>query len=444
MTTTGKLSDRSTWQRRLSATTRAPALIGYTAILTVGCTFGLWAATAPISGAAIAPGTITAAGRNIQMQHLEGGIIREIAVQEGDRVKRGDIVMILDDTAAKGQLNRLVKQRTSLVIKAQRLAAEREGKSAFSPDLTGIKLIAGPEITDVLLEEQKEFSAREARFRSEHEILEKRLEQLNESRLGLVEQKKAVEKQASVVQAELARKDSLLQRGLINRSEYTELLRIDADLLGQSASIVAQKLSTDSQIAEAMEQIERLRTQRIEEAVTKLTEAKTSLRDLEEQISSAADVLKRTFIHAPADGIVVTSLYNIVGNVVAPGEKLMEILPTAERPLVEARLLPTDIDAVHIGQSARLRFTALNARLTPEVSATVRHISADRLIDQSTQQPYYRALLQIAGNLPSSIPEDQLRPGMPVETFISTGDRTFLDYLVKPLVDSARHAFIEE
>lgn len=432
------------WQRRLSATTRVPALIGYSAVLTIGCTFGLWAATAPISGAAIAPGTVTAAGRNIQMQHLEGGIIKEIPVQEGDQVRRGDVVIILDDTAAKGQLNRLVKQRTSLNIKAQRLSAEREGESSFSPDLTGVTLLAGPEIVDVLVEEQKEFSARQARFRSEHEILKKRLEQLNESRLGLTEQKKAIEKQASVVQDELARKDSLLQKGLINRSEYTELLRIDADLSGQSASILAQQLSTTSQIAEALEQLERLRTQRVEEAVTKLTEVKASLRDVEEQISSAADVLKRTTIHAPSDGIVVTSAYNIVGNVVAPGEKVMEILPTTKRPLVEARLLPTDIDVVHVGQLARLRFTALNARLTPEVSATVKHVSADRLIDPSTQQPYYRALLQIAEVLPSSIPEEELRPGMPVETFISTGDRTFLDYLVKPLVDSARHAFIED
>lgn len=444
MTATTSVSSQTGWRDRLTTTTRAPALIGYVAMLAMGGTFGLWGAWAPISEAATAPGTITAFGRNVQVQHLEGGIIKEIRVLEGDHVRRGDIMMVLDETAAKGQLNRLIKQRVSLDIKAQRLRAEREGLHAFDPHPPSVKLSGVQQMTDILLEEQKEFSARLARFSSEHEILTTRLEQLDRGRAGLNEQKRAIEKQVVVVRSELDRKESLLQKALIDRSEYTDLLRIDADLLGQSASIIAQQLSTDSQIAEAREQIERLRTQRIEDAVTKLTEVNTSLRDIDEQITSAADVLTRTVIRAPADGIVVTSVYNFVGNVVASGEKIMEILPTTVRPLVEARLLPTDIDVVHIGQKARLHFTALNARLTPEVDATVTHVSADRLIDQTTRQPYYRALLQISQRLPAAIPEEQLRPGMPVEVFINTGERTFFEYLLKPLVDSTQHAFIEE
>lgn len=122
----------------------------------------------------------------------------------------------------------------------------------------------------------------------------------------------------------------------------------------------------------------------------------------------------------------------------------MEILPTTKRPLVEARLKPTDIDVVHVGQSARLRFSALNTRYTPEIEAIVQQVSADRLIAQATQQPYYRALLTITDELPASIPEEQLHPGMPVETFISTEDRTFFSYLMRPLLDSMRHAFVED
>lgn len=297
---------------------------------------------------------------------------------------------------------------------------------------------------EIVDEENKEFQARLARFRSEQLILGQRLNQLADTERGLRDQKAAIEKQATVVRDELARKQTLLEKGLINRSDYTELLRIDADLLGQAAAISSEKATTASQTAEAYEQVERLRTQRVEEAVTKMTEAKASLRDVEEQLTAAIEVLNRTIIRAPADGIVVTSAYNMVGNVIGPGEKIMEILPTVSRPLVEARLKPTDIDIVRQGQPARLRFSALNARLTPEVDAVVQQVSADRLIDQATQQPYYRALLEITDDLPVSVPAEQLHPGMPVEAFISTGDRTFFDYLLKPFIDSTRHAFVED
>ncbi|NKL73137.1 HlyD family type I secretion periplasmic adaptor subunit [Rhizobium leguminosarum bv. viciae] len=432
------------WKATLSRSTRGPALLGYGAIAVMLGTFGLWGATAPISGAAVADGTIAAAGRNIKMQHLEGGIVREIKIREGDVVNRGDMVMILDDTAAKTQLNRLAKQWVSLSAQIQRLEAERDGRDIFNPVIAGTISAAMLNVTDIVSEENKEFEARLARFRSEHLILGQRLNQLDDTGKGLRDQKVAIEMQAAVVRDELARKQALLEKGLINRSDYTELLRIDADLLGQAAAISSEQATTASQIAEAHEQVERLRTQRVEEAVTKMTEAKSSLRDVEEQLTAAIEVLNRTIIRAPADGIVVTSAYNIVGNVIAPGEKIMEILPTTNRPLVEARLKPTDIDVVREGQPARLRFSALNARLTPEVDAVVQQVSADRLVDEATQQAYYRALLKITDDLPTSVPAQQLHPGMPVEAFISTGDRTFFDYLLKPLIDSTRHAFVED
>lgn len=434
---------RSSWQSKLRHSVRTPALIGYGAVLLMGGTFGLWGASVPISGAAVAAGTIAAAGRNIQMQHLEGGIVRSISIREGDAVHRGDTIMVLDDTAARTQLNRLAKQWLSLCIRIERLGAERDGATELVETHCGKRLLIDVDPSEIVLEEEKEFNARLARFRSEQTILEQRLEQLDETLSGLSEQKAAVQKQAEVIKDELQRKQSLVERGLINRSDYTELLRIDADLLGQAAAIASEQATTGSQIAEAKEQVERLRTQRTEEAVTKLNESKNSLRDVEEQLAAAFAVLERTVIKAPSDGIVITSAYNIVGNVIGPGEKIMEILPTADRPLVEARLQPKDIDVVHSGQRARLRFTALDARLTPEVGAVVQQVSADRLVDQATQQPYYRALLEITENLPTHVAPDDLHPGMPVEVFISTGDRTFFDYLIKPLLDSTNHAFVE-
>lgn len=434
----------STWKDKLSQSAKTPALIGYAAIFVMAGTFGLWGAAAPISGAAVADGTIAAAGRNIQMQHLEGGIVRSIEVREGDVVRRGDTVMVLDDTDARTQVNRLVKQWLSLCVRVSRLEAERDGREQFANIACSEQLPITIDAAEIVREEQKEFTARLARFHSEQTILGQRLEQLDETRAGLGEQKAAIQKQAAVVKDELARKQSLVERGLINRSDYTELLRIDADLLGQSAAIVSEQATTGSQLAEAREQIERSRTQRVEEAVTKLNEAKNSRRDVEEQLAAALTVLDRTVIRAPADGIVVTSAYNIVGNIIGPGEKIMEILPTADKPLVEARLKPTDIDLVHSGQAARLRFLALNARLTPEVDAVVERVSADRLVDQATQQPYYRATLRITEKLPSGVSPSDLHPGMPVEAFIQTGDRTFFDYLARPLFDSMGRAFVED
>ncbi|MBY5766625.1 HlyD family type I secretion periplasmic adaptor subunit [Rhizobium leguminosarum] len=433
-----------TWKDKLSQSAKTPALIGYAAIFVMAGTFGLWGASAPISGAAVADGTIAAAGRNIQMQHLEGGIVRSIEVREGDVVRRGDTVMVLDDTDARTQVNRLVKQWLSLCVRVSRLEAERDGWEQFANVACREQLPITIDSAEIVHEEQKEFTARLARFHSEQTILGQRLEQLDETRAGLGEQKAAIQKQAAVVKDELARKQSLVERGLINRSDYTELLRIDADLLGQSAAIVSEQATIGSQLAEAREQIERSRTQRVEEAVTKLNEAKNSRRDVEEQLAAALAVLERTVIRAPADGIVVTSAYNIVGNIIGPGEKIMEILPTADKPLVEARLKPTDIDLVHSGQAARLRFLALNARLTPEVDAVVERVSADRLVDQATQQPYYRAILRITEKLPNGVSPSDLHPGMPVEAFIQTGDRTFFDYLARPLFDSMGRAFVED
>ncbi|MBX5214019.1 HlyD family type I secretion periplasmic adaptor subunit [Rhizobium sp. NLR10a] len=431
------------WQDRLHLSPSSPAILGYLAITVMICTFGVWGAVAPIDGAAVAPGVVAAAGRNIQMQHLEGGILREIKVEEGDRVRKGDVLLLLDETAAKTQVNRLEKQLVALDIQIKRLEAERDGLESLIVTIKEVSSV-DTDFSDIGNEEVREFEARLARFESEQLILAQRLDQLADAQEGLVQQKLAVDKQSFIIKDELARKQGLLEKGLINRTDYTELLRIDAELVGQSAALAAQQANTRSQEAEAREQIERAKSQRVEEAVSKLTEAKASLRDVEEQLTAASGVLGRTTIRAPVDGIIVTSAYNVVGNVISPGEKVMEILPTSEQPLIEARVKPTDIDVVHIGQTARLRFSALNARLTPEVTATVRKISADRLVDQASQESYYRAILQVTGSLPPSIDETQVHPGMPVETFINTGERTFFEYLLKPLLDSTRLAFVED
>ncbi|KXF76512.1 hemolysin D [Paramesorhizobium deserti] len=432
------------WKERIGRGAGAIAAVGYAAMALFAAGFGYWAATAPLAGAAVASGVIAAPGRNVIVQHLDGGIIKNILVREGDRVRAGQPLVVLDPIIAETQLHRLMKRTVTLTSSISRLEVERDGASElvlpgetdFDFGVDGIgKLIA---------EQQKEFAARLARFRSEQDILHQRVAALRQTVVGLQSQRQAIRRQIVVVEEELSRKKGLLDQGLAGRSDYTMLLRSEADLIGQAGMIEAQIASSTTQIMEAREQIARLATQRVEKAVSELTEARTSLADVEEQRKAAEAVLERTVIRAPVDGIVVSSIHNATGGVVGAGEKLMEILPTAAVPVVDARLRPQDIDAVRAGQHARLRLSALNMRKTPQVDGTVMLVSADRLMDEATREPYYSARLKIADALPEGVTAGQIQPGMPVEVFISTGERTFFDYLVRPLLDSFNRAFTEE
>jgi HlyD family secretion protein len=432
------------WRKRVATRTGRIAAAGYLTIVAFVGGFGFWAATAPLAGAAIAPGIVAAAGQNINIQHLEGGIIREVRLREGERVRAGEPVIVLDSTVAEAQLNRLVKQMVALQAKGWRLEAERDGAENFSmPDsfsAPGNKM----EHLAIVSEQQKEFAARLARYRAELEILAQRVTALKEAIEGLNAQKKAGVDQLAIVREEVNRKKELLEKGLTNRSEYTALLRSEAELIGQVGALQSQIASSATQIVEARQQTERLTTTRVEQAVGELNTVRASIADLEEQVRAAQSVLERTVIRAPADGIIVKTVYTAPGSVIRAGEPVIQMLPTTRELIIEAQVRPQDIDLLRIGQEASMLFSALNTRTTPQVPGTVFYISADRLIDETNGLPYYTARLKITENLPPSISADQIYPGMPVETFIRTGERTFVEYLLQPLADSFSRAFREE
>jgi HlyD family type I secretion membrane fusion protein len=430
------------WERGIAANPNGIGWAGYLAITLLVGTFGAWAALAPLSGAALAPGVIAAAGRNIMIQHLEGGIIQEILVAEGERVKAGQALVILDPTEAETQLNRLTTQLVTNQATMARLTAERDGALSMAGPV-GADTVSS-EALEIFQEQNKEFQARLSRYTSEREILHQRVAALDDARTGLQSQQEAIAEQLSIVSDELAAKKTLVDQGLTNRFEYTQILRNRADLIGQRGVVASEVATAITQRIEALEQLERLATQRVEEAITRLNEVRTTLADLEDQLIAARRVLERTVISAPVDGIVVSSVYNSKGSVVAPGGEMLEILPTTKKVIVEARLNPQDIDIVKVGQTARLRLSALNMRLTPEVDGKVIHLSADRLVDEVTQEPYYRARIGITDNLPASVAEEQLYPGMPVEAFIETGERTFFEYLARPILDSFSRAFVAD
>ncbi|MBZ9742836.1 MULTISPECIES: HlyD family type I secretion periplasmic adaptor subunit [unclassified Mesorhizobium] len=432
------------WDSQPRTNIRRVAFTGYAAIALLAGGFGYWAVSAPLSGAVITQGTISATGGNILIQQPEGGIVQALLVHEGDRVQPDQDLVVLDPTAAQANLNRLTRQSIALRASAARLEAERDGLNGLAPITEAAPAPLQQDFETLVGEQRKEFDARLARFRSEQSILAQRVAMHRQSVVGLQAQQRAVQQQAEIVNKELGIKTGLLDKGLTNRTEYSQLLRSEADLVGQAGALEANLAAANTQIVEAQQQTERLTTQRVEEALTKLDDVRSNLADVEEQIRAAQAVLRRTTIKAPAAGIVVSSTYNSKGSVIAPGEKIMEILPTASGLVVDAKLRPKDIDQVRVGQPAKLRLSALNARLTPEVSATVTQISADRLTDPATREPYFRAKLTIAADLPPGVRREQLYPGTPVEAFISTGDRTFFAYLARPMLDSFARAFAEQ
>lgn len=431
------------WADKVPTSTWRSALLGYGSIGAFVAFFGYWAATAPLAGAAIAPGVVAAAGQNVRVQHLEGGTVTSVMVKEGDRVKTGQEMLKLDPTVPLSQLDRLLKLDVTLRARVSRLSAERDGAQALSYPEDVAQRAAKAGLNDVLDEQQGEFAARLQRHRNELSILGERVSQLRESVTGLEARRTASDEQLKIVKSETARKLKLLDQGLTARDQYTQLLRSQADLLGQVAATESQIASAKNQINEAREQIERAKSQRVEDALKELSETRNRLSDGEEQIKAARSVLDRAIIRAPADGIIVSLKVNSPGIPLRPGDNVLELLPTSFDLVIEARVDPQSIDTVRVGQEARLRFVALNNRTTPEVSAYVTYISADRLVDPSTNQPYFQARLRITDNLPEEISRDQIYPGMPVETYISTGDRTFAEYLVKPIIDSFSRSFRE-
>lgn len=432
------------WSVSVRTGTRTVALVGYLAISLFAGAFGVWAATAPLAGAAIVSGVIAAAGQNQVVQHLEGGIIRDIHIREGDRVSIGDPLFTMDATRARTSLNTATKQWISLRARKARLEAQRDGARdvVYGEDLAALAAENG--LAHVLDEQRAEFAARLARVSSEIVILNQRVAAGEEAIVGFGSQKRALEDQLAVVDEEADRKEMLLGQGLTNRSEYTALLRSQADLIGQIGSIVSQMEQSRTGIAEAREQLVRQRTQRVEQSLAELNEVSAEIGRVEEQLAAARDVLDRIVVRAPSDGVIIHINQNTPGSVVGPGGELAQLLPTSSELIVEARLSPADIDIVRPGLDAQLRFIALNMRTTPQVPGAVSFISPDRLVDPANGQPYFVARLRITDDLPPEVDRGQIYPGMPVEALISTGERTFFEYLTKPLMDSFYRAFREQ
>jgi membrane fusion protein, epimerase transport system len=397
--------------------------------------FGVWAAFAPIDSAAVAPGVVTVESSRKTVQHMEGGIVSQILVREGDTVQKGAILLRIDDTESRAQLEIARGKFFARRAEESRLIAERDGaaKVTFADDLLALK--HDPRVEEAMTGQVRVFQARYQAMTGEVDVLQQRVGQLEEQIRGLTGLAGSKEKRMGLYQEEIEGLHKLFEKGLGDKSRLREWERLVAELEGERAEHLSSIAATRVQIGETKLQIAQVRRVFTSDVVEQLRAAQTDLSDLRERIRALEKTLERTVVIAPSSGSIVGMRIHTIGGVLRSGDPILDIIPEGEPLLVEARVQPTDVDQVVPGLSAELRFTAFNSRTTPTVFGTVMTISGDRLTDPNTGAPYYLARIQVNPEGMSTLRGLTLLPGMPADVMIKTGERTFFEYIIKPISD---------
>lgn len=403
-----------------------------------------WAAFAPIDSAAVAPGVVTVETSRRTIQHLDGGVVAEILVREGDQVAAGQLLVRLDDREAGAQLEIVRSQLIALRAEEARLIAERDELPApdFPADLLDNN--GDRRAYEAVIGQQRVFDARREALQGEIGVLEQRIGQLEERIAGLEGLLEAKAQRIRIYQEELDALSSLFDRQLGDKGRLREVKRQQAELLGKEAEQRAAIAAARVQIGETQLEIAQVRRRFISDVVAQLREVETRLSDLRERLRALSATVERTEIRAPDSGAVVGLQMHTIGGVLRPGDRVLDIIPEGEPLIIEARVRPNDIDQVFPGLEADVRFSALNARTTPTVSGQVMTVSADRLVDPQTGVPYFLARIQVTPESMQRLHHVTLLPGMPADVMIKTGERTFFEYLIRPLTDRLAVAFREE
>jgi HlyD family secretion protein len=424
---------------------RAHMLVGLVVMLVLAGGFGGWASTVPISGALIAPGAVVVDSNVKKVQHPTGGVVGEVRAHDGDLVKAGDIVVRLDETVVKASLAIVVKTLNGLWARAARLEAEQRGadKIRFPQQLLDQK--NDPDVPDLMASETKLFEVRVNGRTGQKAQLRERVTQLNEEIAGLTAQEQSKDKEIALVEKELIGVRQLYDQHLVQISRLTTLERDAARLAGERAQYIASRAQAKGKITETELQIIQVDKDMVSEVSKDLRESNDKIGEFVERKVTAEDQLRRIDIRAPQDGMVLQSTVHTVGGVITAGDAIMMIVPQADALSVEAKVNPQDIDKLQIGQKTLLRLSAFNQRTTPELNGVVTRVSADVTTDQRTGQAYYTIRVSMP---PAEVArlggENKIIPGMPVEAFVQTGDRTMFSYLMKPLSDQLMRSFREK
>jgi HlyD family secretion protein len=408
--------------------------------------FGLggWASTAEISGALIAQGSVVVDSNVKKVQHPTGGVVGELYAHDGDHVKAGDILIRLDLTVTRANLAIVTKGLTELYARKARLAAERDGADAVAVPPELADSADDPDVKEALSSERKLFDLRRRARLGQKDQLQQRIGQLKEQISGLVAQQDAKTKETALIEQELAGVRDLYSKNLVPLNRLTSLERDAARIEGERGQLIASAAESKGKITETELQIIQIDQDLSSDVAKELRETDSKIGEYVERKVTAEDQLKRTDIRAPQDGIVFQSTANTVGGVITAGDPIMLIVPESDELMVEVKVDPKDIDQVQFGQPVVLRFSSFNVRTTPELNGTVSRIAADTSTDQRTGQSYYLVRISMTADEVKRLGDVKLTPGMPVEGFIQTGERTMLSYLVKPLHDQLMRSFREK
>lgn len=426
------------------ASIRRHLIVGLMIVLLLGGGVGGWAATVKLSGALIAQGSVVV-DQNVQkVQHPTGGIVGELRVRDGDHVKAGDVLVRLDETVMRANLAIVSKGLDQQLARKARLEAERDGAEAiaFAPDL--VARAKDPDIAATLASEQKLFELRRTERSGQKAQLAQRVAQLEQEIGGIEAQQAAKAQEIDLIGRELAGVRDLYNKNLVQLSRLTQLEREMARLGGERAQLLAVAAQSRGRIVEIRLQIIQIDQNLSSEVAKELRETDGKIGEFVERKITAEDQLRRIDIRAPQNGFVFQSAVHTIGGVITASDPIMYIVPDNDRLQVEAKVQPQDIAQVKVGQYAVLRFSAFDTRTTPEIDGEVTRVSADTSTDQRTGMSYYTIRVGLPPEELKKLGELKLLPGMPVEAFVQTGERTVISYLMKPLYDQFMRAFREK
>jgi HlyD family secretion protein/epimerase transport system membrane fusion protein len=422
--------------------TRGPRRKGWFIVILFGITFFGWGSYAPIAGGATAPGLVAPDAGRKRIQHYEGGIVRRILVKEGESVKPNQPLLVLTSVESRAGHDDLLGQKLSLDIHMARLEAERENRKelVFSPQLVK----ASTDTSTIMDAQQRIFRARKKMFLFRHRVISEQVSQFTRDITGNRALLKSTKRQISLNSKVLVQKRRLYKRQLARLEDVLTLESRNAKLRGEAGRLVAEISRTGQKISEARIKQAVLEAERMDKVSLEIDKIRGQVATVTQRLKTSTDVLERTTIRAAVGGTVVGIKISTEGGVIRPGDTLMTIVPSNDRLLVEARISPMDIDIVHAGLTARIQFSAYSMRSAPMIDGTVLSISADSLVSQKGQDPYYLARVAVdSKQLAEKAPDIRLVPGMSANILIVTKERTMLEYLLEPIMVAIQRSMRE-
>lgn len=421
--------------------------LGYAIVILVFVFFGGWAFLAPLSSAALAPGTVTVEVYRKTVQHLEGGIVKAIHIRDGDTISKGQVLIELEDTSSHAQLETLRGQLFSALAREARLNAERDGKETVSyPETLTNATSTDSRAQEAVRIQNQTFSTRKYSRKGEVEILKEQRQQLQSKIKGINSQRTSSSNLSKSLKKELTDLNAMLKEGYVEKQKVSEMERRLEEAEGNLGDYTANITTSQTQISEIELKILQIDKEFQREVIEELSKAQSELSELREKIQWLEDTVTRTIIKAPASGMVLGLTVHTLGAVIAPGGRLLDIVPQQEKLIIEAQVSPNDVDQVHTGQICEIRFSAFKNAKTPKVSGRLSTLSADRITDEQNKTSYYLARIEV-----DKVGLNELRqlglillPGMPAEVLINTGERTFFEYLMQPLSNIFARSLIED